>query len=121
VRDPDDKATTPPAEQRQVSPTGIVKMHVDDNDTKVDVAKIQADVEKAKLATLQSIAMWSGGVFALVCVVGLALYYEQGAVAVVVVGLAVAALAVYLGRSFVFRAAGIGVGTGDAAKPPESP
>lgn len=118
--------TSKEAPPRQLSPTGIVKMHVDDNDTKVDVATIQADVEKARiagnLALAKLIAMWAGGAvaaFTVVAVVGLALFYGQGTVAIVVAGLGVAALAVVLGRSFMFKApGGIGVGTGDAAAPP---
>jgi VIT1/CCC1 family predicted Fe2+/Mn2+ transporter len=132
----DDRNTTPPADrvlsQAQVSGTGIVQMHKDDNNTTIEAATIAADVEKARiagnLALAKLIAMWASGVIGavtLVLVVGLALYYGQGVVAIVIVGLTVAALAVYLGRSFVFNAFGTKVGTGAAvatvSEPNEKP
>lgn len=128
----DDKKTIPPVErvlsQAQVSGTGFVTMHKDDNDTAVERDTIAADVEKARiagnLALAKLIAMWASGLVGsatLVLVVGLALYYGQGVVAIVIVGLTVAALAVYLGRSFMFNAFGAKVGTGGAVASASEP
>ena len=69
--------TEPEPPVRQLSPTGIVKMHEDDNNTKVEIKTIDADVEKARLevekarlATQRQIVL---GLAALV-VLGLAVY-----------------------------------------------
>lgn len=116
-----DNATTPPAPKRpeaQVTGTGIVAMHKDDNDTAVDVAKIAADVEKARiagnLALVKLIAMWAGGAVGaatLVAVVGLALYYGQVAVVGIIGGIAAMVAAIYYGRSFTFQGFGVKAGT----------
>jgi len=120
----------------QVSGTGYVAMHKDDNDTKVETATIAADVEDkrikgrleekrieaaARLELVKTIALWSGiviGTLALVVINGFALYYGHTEVAVADGALLVVGLAVFLGRALTLKVPGVDASTGAAVPPP---